>query len=137
VALFKKRRTSKDSNPYRDLEHKHQCNFFAAISHVNHPAVALTGCTLGGYLKKPTDRLRAVREGYRPGCPDLYVMWPSKGYHGLWIELKIAPNKPSPEQLETLQRLRAAGYEACVAWSWDEAFKFWCEYLGISVELRR
>ncbi len=95
----------------------------------------MTGCTLGGYLKKPSDRLRANREGYRAGCPDIYTMWPSKGYAGLWIELKIKPNVPSAEQLETLQRLRGAGYEGYVVWSWEEAFNVWCEYLGIEVKV--
>jgi hypothetical protein len=38
------------------------------------------------------------------------------GYHGLLLELKITPNKPSAAQLEWIRRLTAEGYLCQVLW---------------------
>ena len=60
------------------------------------------------------------RKGQRPepgmaaGFPDIMVALPfhvlGYNYHGLFIELKVKPNKPSREQLEWHRRLKDAGY---------------------------
>lgn len=74
-------------------------------------------------------RLKA--EGVKPGVPDICLPWPAKGYHGLFVEMKIKPNVPSPEQYQYLAWLDAAGYLAVVAYGFDQAKVFLCDYLGI------
>lgn len=53
-------------------------------------------------------------EGLRKGFPDIAVLLPRGGYHGLFIELKVPPNKTSTEQQQCLQVLKNNGYLAVV-----------------------
>ncbi len=76
------------------------------------------------------------RKGQRPepglkrGVPDIFVAVPSGPYAGMYLELKVSPNKPSREQLEWIQRLRKRGYCVEVIWdSVDEVIKAISDYL--------
>jgi len=60
-------------------------------------------------------------EGVKKGVPDYFLPVPSQGYHGLFIELKTATGKLSPEQKTWLENLTKLGYSACVARGWEEA----------------
>lgn len=71
------------------------------------------------------------RMGVRRGVPDILILRPSCGFHGLGIELKVKPNKPTPEQLEFLALLNANGYLGVVRYGADEAIKTIQEYLGL------
>jgi hypothetical protein len=53
-------------------------------------------------------------EGLRAGVPDLCLPVARLGYHGMFIELKVGGNKPSPEQVEFLDVLAEQGYYAAV-----------------------
>jgi hypothetical protein len=53
-------------------------------------------------------------EGQKKGVSDIMIACPSKDYHGAWIELKVPGNKPSPEQIDWLDRTRAVGYFSVV-----------------------
>ena len=55
------------------------------------------------------------REGVKAGVPDIFIAEPRKGYHGLFIELKVGHNKPTEHQQHMFNRLEANGYK--VAWS--------------------
>jgi hypothetical protein len=69
-------------------------------------------------------------EGLSPGVPDLFLSYPANDKHGFFIELKTKGNKPSPDQLEWIRRLRFVGFEAEIYWSWTEAALGIVEYLG-------
>ncbi len=58
-------------------------------------------------------------EGVRRGVPDL--VWPiaRHGLHGLFLELKVKPNRPSKEQKAWERNLIAQGY--MVATVYDDA----------------
>lgn len=71
------------------------------------------------------------RTGVTKGVPDIFVMMPARGFHGLAIELKVKPNKPTPEQLKFLETLNSNGYLAVVRYSADEAIKTIENYLHI------
>jgi hypothetical protein len=60
-------------------------------------------------------------EGKRAGVPDVHLPVARGPYSSLYIELKVAPNKVSPEQLVWHDRLRALGNRVEVCWSWIEA----------------
>lgn len=51
-------------------------------------------------------------EGASPGFPDISVLVPSAGFHGLFIELKTSSGKLSNEQIAWLRRLDGQGYLA-------------------------
>jgi len=52
--------------------------------------------------------LRKVRWIGRRGCPDRFIMWPTRGY-GHWVELKSPIGKLSAPQIREIARLRASG----------------------------
>lgn len=69
--------------------------------------------------------------GIVPGAFDLFLPVPSGQYHGLWIELKISPNKPSRAQLEFMRRMQQQGYSCVVAYDTVQAvIDAITEYLG-------
>ncbi len=56
-------------------------------------------------------------EGVRAGVPDLQLAVVTNSAPGLYLELKVGKNKPSPAQAEMLARLRAQGYATAVVYS--------------------
>jgi hypothetical protein len=62
-------------------------------------------------------------EGLTPGIPDVALMAPKGGFHGMFIEMKYGKNKLSTEQSAWLSRLRKQGYYCIVAYSFEEAQK--------------
>jgi hypothetical protein len=53
--------------------------------------------------------------GARAGVADLVMLVPRGAYHGLVIELKVPPRRPTDSQCNFLELARAQGYAAC--WS--------------------
>lgn len=74
----------------------------------------------GAYLKA---------EGRKPGVPDIWLPCSRRHYHGLVIELKILPNRPSDEQRAWLAALEAADYAVHVCYSAPEAQAVILSYL--------
>lgn len=73
-------------------------------------------------------------EGVQVGFPDLMLLLPSKGKHGLFIEMKRRDkrvSRVSKEQLNWIDRLNQAGYQAQVCYGSDEAIAVIKDYLGI------
>lgn len=64
------------------------------------------------------NKLKAA--GFRNGFPDIMVLLPNELFHGLFIELKIKPNKLSLDQEQWIGKLYSWGYQAVVCWSLDE-----------------
>lgn len=59
--------------------------------------------------------------GGMPGIPDVIVFKQTPSYAGLAIELKVAPNKPTKNQLEFLDLLSDSGWYATWVNSFDQA----------------
>lgn len=72
------------------------------------------------------------RKGIKPGVSDYFIMRPMTPYHGLIIELKIKPNKPTDLQLKFLETMNKEGYLAVVRWSAKECIETIQDYLMIS-----
>lgn len=62
------------------------------------------------------------RMGVKRGVADFFLAYPNKGTAGLWIELKVGKNKPTPEQVDFLKRKASRGYAAACVWG-KEAVK--------------
>lgn len=70
------------------------------------------------------------RMGLRSGTPDIFIPFPTKTYHGLFIELKFGRNKATPAQEKFIARLKEQGYAAEVIWGADAAIDFIINYLN-------
>lgn len=71
------------------------------------------------------------KQGVKSGVPDVCLPVPSGKYHGLYIEMKYGNNKPTDNQEDWLKNLSEQGYATKVCYSWEEAAKTICCYLGI------
>lgn len=96
-------------------EHGEQCALFEwAALKINQgiePLKWMHAIPNGGYRHKATAaKLKA--EGVKRGVPDIYLPFPTRGYHGLYIEMKAGRNKTTPEQTEYLEWLNDVGYLA-------------------------
>jgi len=94
----------------------------------------------GGWRKR-TEAARLKGQGVRPGVPDLVLAIPSRGYSGMYIELKPTPYgsyRPTTteRQDEWLAKLAAAGYYAIKAVGWDAARREIVWYLEMVNESR-
>lgn len=72
-------------------------------------------------------------QGVKKGVSDYFLAYPNKLYHGLWIELKRAkPSRSiiSREQKEWIELMNQCGYQAKVAYGWQEAMKIIEDYLS-------
>ena len=77
---------------------------------------------------KTARKLKA--EGAKSGVPDLILAVVHRGYYGgLWIEMKVKPNKPSPNQKAYLKALCEEDYAVAVCYSFDEFEKTINDYL--------
>jgi hypothetical protein len=69
------------------------------------------------------------RMGVLKGASDLFIAWPCGIHHGLFIEIKSKKGRPTPEQLEFIDRMNAVGYFATLAYGADEVINTIKEYL--------
>ena len=70
-----------------------------------------------------------AREGSRAGMPDLCLPVARLGYHALYLEFKILPNKPTQEQLNCIADLEEEGNLCYVVYSMDEGKDIVGDYL--------
>lgn len=82
----------------------------------------------GGHRAIATAR-RMKAEGASPGIPDLQLLVPRDGVHGLFVEMKRIGGRCSPAQLEWHERLRAEGYRVEVCYTWLDAWRVIAAYL--------
>ena len=81
---------------------------------------------------------RMNREGRRKGYPDLQLLVPHNGYHGLIIEMKRQDGgEVSPEQMDWLEWLAQMGYKVAVCAGFDAAKQVVSDYLrGFGVKTK-
>jgi hypothetical protein len=67
--------------------------------------------------------VRLKKKGVKSGVPDIMIFEPNEKYSGLAIELKIKPNKTTPNQDKWLEDLNKKGWSTHVCYSLDEVIK--------------
>ncbi len=96
-----------------------------------HPKIALHTLHIGnerkatyyaGYIMK--------RMGVLRGASDIFMAWPSGGFHGLFVEVKSKRGRPSPDQLAFIERMRSVGYKAEVCYGAEEVINTMQQYIG-------
>lgn len=81
--------------------------------------------------RSPMEGARLKKMGMHPGASDCFFLRSNENYKGLWLELKIKPNKPTPNQLIFLSLVIAEGYQGLVSYDLDHAFCVIREFYGI------
>lgn len=83
-----------------------------------------------GGQRHPAVAAKLKAEGVRKGYPDLQLLVPHNGHHGLIIEMKrIRVSRIEPEQLEWLEWFAAMGYRAVVCKGFEAAKSVITDYL--------
>lgn len=72
----------------------------------------------------PWQGAKRKRKGVKAGVLDNFILdtvcFDNETYKGLWIELKIWPNKLSPAQVVWSQKIRKCGYLVYLCYTIDE-----------------
>lgn len=114
-------------------EYQEQVALFewAAWNEARLPELALLFAIPNGEKRDAVTGARLKRAGVKAGVPDLLLPVASKGYHGLWIELKTPVGRTSPAQERWITTLVEQGYDVAVARSWRAAAWLLCKYLCV------
>lgn len=117
----------------RDLEHQEQVALFnwAAYFTEKCPALGMTLAIPNGGLRNKAVAGKMKAEGVKAGVPDIFLPVPMRVDPGLFIEMKIKPNRTTQNQERWLRKLSERGYLCLVCYSWREAAKEICEYLEL------
>jgi hypothetical protein len=109
------------------VEHTEQVKLVQRVR-AFYPDVIIAAIPNGG-SRTAQERLRLYSEGVLAGMPDLCVLRPSKGFCGLFVEMKTQEGVVAAAQKNVARRLNAAGYLCLVARSCADGFKLIEEYL--------
>lgn len=80
---------------------------------------------------------RMKQAGLRSGVPDVCLPTAHGGYIGLYIEMKVKPNKPTENQKAWLRALREAGHCVAVCYDWEAAKNLIEEYIKLPNTISR
>lgn len=97
---------------------------------MQYPKVLFSHVPNGG-KRSAREGARFKRMGVRKGIPDFLIFETNDPHlRGLALELKVKPNKPSPEQLEVIAELKRLKWVAEICYSFDETKKIIDTYLS-------
>jgi len=119
VDLKRKRKNTEHIDQVKVVQH------FRAF----YPGIIIAAIPNGGD-RSPQERVRLHSEGVLAGMPDLCVLEPTNGFHGLFVEMKTKAGVVSTKQSAVGLQLNAKGYRAVVAKSAAEAIKTIEDYLN-------
>lgn len=108
----------------REKHHQRALVLWARIQAKENPKLwmlkYLHGDGAGDYRTVKVAR-EMVAQGAVKGYPDLTLLYPARGFHGLTIELKIEGGKESSEQKEWKAYLNSVGYLSVKLVGWESA----------------
>lgn len=78
---------------------------------------------------------RLKDQGLKSGVPDVCLPTAHGGYIGLYIEMKVKPNKPTENQKQWLRKLREQGHLTAVCYSWEEAKQLIERYIKLPLTI--
>lgn len=119
-----------------DPEHVEQSLLFqwAAVAVGQRPELAALYAVPNGSHKSRAAAAKFQREGLRAGVPDVVLPVPRGGYGALYVEMKSADGRVSPEQRAWHARLTALGNLVVVCRSAEAAQREIERYLDLPTE---
>jgi hypothetical protein len=118
-------------------EHRIQAGLFkwAKLAAAHHPELALLFAIPNGGARDPITGAMLKAEGVKRGVPDLFLPTAVGTYHGLFLEMKTASGRLSPEQHQWQHGLIEQGYACVTAHSLEQAIDTLTRYLTGRLEL--
>ena len=110
------------------IEHSEQAKLVAKVR-AFHPGLIIAAIP-NGAARSASERLNLYGEGLLSGMPDLAILRPSGGFHGLFIEMKTMDGVMAASQRDLQKRLNAEGYLAVTCRSAVDAWVTIEEYLN-------
>ena len=95
------------------------------------PPLTMMYAVPNGGSRNKLEAANLKRQGVKAGVPDICLAYPSGGFHGLYIEMKVGKNKTSENQNKWLENLMRVGYATAVCYSCNEAITAIRKYLGL------
>lgn len=100
------------------------------------PRLRLLNASLNGMRASSIHQaVAAKKSGMKKGYPDVFLPVAARGWNGLFIEMKRrdgVASDVSPEQRQWLADLTEQGYQAVIAFGWEQAARLIEGYLGIT-----
>lgn len=88
---------------------------------LQYPKALWIHCPNGG-SRNAIEGAKLKKMGVKKGVPDILIFEPKGDYHcGLAIELKIAPNKATKEQIDFLADLEKRGWQCELCFDFNDA----------------
>jgi len=135
---------AKNNRPKGEPEHDMQCQIVSDFARDYPDYVGLlfaipNGAKLpyktierkGVKIRVAPEAQKLLAEGLLPGVCDLFLSVARGGYHGLYLELKIKPNKPTSEQIEFMARATDQGYHCEVIYTRQQGAGVLSDYLSL------
>lgn len=114
--------------PYEGLEDDLQRSCAKDLKHIGHN---FFWCHIPNEEKRSGKRTSSQKgKGLVNGAPDLVILLPKGGYHGLVIELKIWPRKPEHDQIFVLNKCVKQGYLTTVVYNYPSFQKLIRSYIN-------
>lgn len=111
---------------------------WANLAQQKYPELKLMHHIPNGGKRDVKTAINLKHEGVKAGVPDICLPVARGKFHGLYIELKVGKNKPTPKQLEWIYSLEQEGYAVKVCYGWLEARETIENYLSLNcLELLR
>lgn len=96
-----------------------------------YPELIMLYAVPNGGLRNKLEAVNLKRQGVVAGVPDLCLAVPKGKYHGLYIEMKVHPNKTTQQQDIWLYNLSRYGYAVAVCYGCVSAKKTIEKYLSL------
>lgn len=113
--------TKSSENSFRKSEAQEQTELInwvnECISNNIYPELKMLYAIPNGGTRNKIEAVNLKRQGVVPGVPDLCLAVPKGKYHGLYIEMKVHPNKTTAVQEIWLKNLSFYGYAVKVCYS--------------------
>jgi len=105
------------------LESDNQIALFqwARLAQTKYPELSLLHSIPNGGKRNAREAARLKREGAKAGVSDIFLPVARKGFHGLYIELKVKGGKLSENQKWWTEETWKQGYYSTVCFGWIEA----------------
>ena len=95
---------------------------------LQYPKLILFAIPNGGN-RNPREAFKLKREGTLSGVSDLFLAEPTGRSHGLFIEMKVKPNKMTSNQITFAKRVQESNYHFECCYSFDAFIKIITNYL--------